>query len=47
MTPEGVKTSESDSKVTTNFVKQHLQIGIESLQELQNSGESVKHMRFE
>ena len=47
MTPEGVKTSESDSKVTTDFVKRHLQIGIESLQELQFSGESVKHMRFE
>jgi len=47
MTPEGVKTSESDSKVTTDFVRQHLQIGIESLQELQFSGESVKHMRFE
>ncbi len=47
MTPEGVKTAESDSKVTSHFVLRHLQIGIESLQELQNSGESVKHMRFE
>lgn len=47
MTPEGVKTSESDKKVTTDFVKAHLQIGIDSLIELQNSGESVKHMRFE
>ncbi|RSK44959.1 AMP nucleosidase [Hymenobacter rigui] len=47
MTPEGVKTSESDKKVTTDFVNAHLQIGIESLLELKNSGESVKHMRFE
>ena len=47
MTPEGVKTSESDSKVTADFVRQHLAIGIESLRELQNSGESVKHLRFE
>jgi AMP nucleosidase len=47
MTPEGVKTAESDSKVTTNFVKQHLMIGIESLLELKNSGESVKHLKFE
>lgn len=46
MTPEGVKTSESDSRVTANFVKAHLTIGIEALQELQNSGESVKHLRF-
>ncbi|OON67038.1 AMP nucleosidase [Hymenobacter sp. CRA2] len=47
MTPEGVKTAESDKKVTTDYVTSHLQIGIESLLELKNSGESVKHMRFE
>jgi AMP nucleosidase len=47
MTPEGVKTAESDSKVTTDFVKRHLAIGIDSLLELKNSGESVKHMKFE
>ncbi|MBC8084579.1 MAG: AMP nucleosidase [Hymenobacter sp.] len=47
MTPEGVKTSESDQKVTSDFVTAHLQIGIDSLLELKNSGESVKHMRFE
>ena len=42
-----MKTAESDSKVTTNYVKQHLMIGIESLLELKNSGESVKHLKFE
>lgn len=47
MTPDGVKTEESDKKVTANFVEQHLQIGIDSLVELANSGESVKHLRFE
>lgn len=47
MEPDGVKTEESDRKVTSNFVEKHLQIGIESLDELANSGESVKHMRFE
>lgn len=47
MTPEGVKTAESDSKVTSGYVQAHLQIGIDSLIELQNSGESVKHLRFE
>lgn len=46
MTPEGVKTSESDKQVTTNYVETHLSIGIDSLLELINSGESVKHMRF-
>jgi AMP nucleosidase len=47
MIPEGVKTTESDKKVTTKFVDDHLDIGIESLVELRNSGESVKHLRFE
>lgn len=47
MVPEGVKTSESDKKVTSSFVENHLQIGIDSLVELRDSGESVKHMRFE
>jgi AMP nucleosidase len=47
MIPEGVKTSNSDKKVTDKFVKQHLDIGIDSLIELRDSGESVKHLRFE
>ena len=47
MVPEGVKTEASDKKVTAGFVKNHLQIGIDSLKELQNSGISVKHLRFE
>ena len=47
MIPDGVKTEESDKKVTGTFVEKHLQIGIDSLNELANSGESVKHLRFE
>ena len=47
MTPEGVKTAESDKNVTKNYVEKHIQIGIESLKELRDSGESVKHMIFE
>jgi len=47
MTPEGVKTSESDKKVTTEFVTSHLEIGIDALIELKDSGESVKHLIFE
>jgi AMP nucleosidase len=47
MVPEGVKTEESDKIVTVNFVDKHLQIGIDSLKELAQSGESVKHLRFE
>jgi AMP nucleosidase len=47
MTPEGVKTSQGDRAVTERYVRQHLDIGIESLIELRDSGESVKHLRFE
>lgn len=47
MIPEGVKTDESDKKVTSNFVNTHLEIGIDALKELRDSGESVKHLRFE
>lgn len=47
MTPEGVKTAESDKKVSSKFVNNHLQIGIDALKELRESGESVKHMRFD
>lgn len=46
MVSEGVKTSESDSKVTSHFVDDHLKIGIESLQQLINNGNTVKHLRF-
>ena len=34
MIPEGVKTEESDKKVTSSFVKDHLQIGIDALKEI-------------
>jgi AMP nucleosidase len=47
LVPEGVKTSESDKNVTANFVEVQLSIGIDALVELRDSGESVKHMRFD
>lgn len=46
MSPEGVKTSESDVEVTTNYADMHLKIGIESLKQLINDGLTVKHLRF-
>jgi AMP nucleosidase len=46
MIPEGVKTSESDSKVTSEFVDRHLAMGILSLKQLINNGDTVKHLRF-
>lgn len=47
MIPEGIKTEESDRRVTSDFVNSHLKIGIDALNELAESGESVKHLRFE
>ncbi len=46
MTPEGVKTAESDLEVTRRFTELHLKIGIDSLKELINNGLTVKHLRF-
>ncbi|MBV8309547.1 MAG: hypothetical protein JO344_04015 [Planctomycetaceae bacterium] len=47
MIPEGVKTSRSDKAVTEKYVREHLEIGIDSLIELRDSGKSVMHLRFD
>ena len=46
MVSEGVKTSSSDSKVTAKFVDAHIKIGIKSLKQLKDNGNTVKHLRF-
>jgi AMP nucleosidase len=46
MVPEGVKTDESDKKVTSNYVNTHIEIGIETLEEIKNEGLSVRHLKF-
>lgn len=46
MIPDGVKTEESDKKVTSSFVEVHLKIGIDSLKQLINDGLTVRHLRF-
>lgn len=46
MIPEGVKTDESDLKVTNTFVTNHLNIGIASLKQLINNSLTVRHLRF-
>lgn len=46
MVPEGVKTDKSDTLVTSKFVDNHLKIGIDSLKQLINNGNTVKHLRF-
>ena len=46
MEPDGIKTAESDKKVTEDFASLHLRIGIDSLKEIINDGLTVKHLKF-
>ena len=46
MIASGIKTTESDKHVTEQFVKNHVEIGIEALKLLSRSGSSIKHLRF-
>ena len=46
MVPEGIKTEESDKKVTSEYVERHLKIGIDSLKQLINNGLTVRHLQF-
>ena len=46
ITPDGVKTEESDRRVTEQWVNLHLQIGIEAMTELGQKGEKIKHFRY-
>ncbi len=46
MIPEGVKTDESDKLVTNTFAETHLKIGIDSLRQLINNSQTVRHLKF-
>lgn len=46
MISSGVKTAESDKKVSTEFVDLHIDTGIKALFEIKDNGLSVKHLRF-
>jgi AMP nucleosidase len=46
MIPEGIKTAETDEKVTQQFTEEHIRIGIDSLNLLINDGLTVRHLRF-
>jgi AMP nucleosidase len=46
MFPEGIKTLESDRKVTENYVTEHLKIGLEALRQLIENRLTVRHLKF-
>ena len=47
MTPDGVKTEQSDKKVTSNYVREHVEIGIEALRMIIEEKKTVKHLKYE
>jgi AMP nucleosidase len=47
MISEGIKTQKSDKKVTKKYADLHLKIGIQSLNQLINNGQTVKHLYFD
>jgi AMP nucleosidase len=46
MISTGIKTAESDSRVTGKYAETHLRIGIDALKEIKDNRISVKHLRF-
>ncbi len=46
MTPDGVKTSASDAAVSFDWSNNHLEIGIDSLTEIGEMGETIKHFTY-
>ena len=45
--PAGVKTEASDAKVSADYVRNHIKVGIESLKLIRRHGKSVRHLRFD
>jgi AMP nucleosidase len=47
MISTGIKTEESDKKVTKNFVNEHIDIGMNAMREIASKGKSVKHLKYD
>ena len=47
MEPEGVKTEESDNRVTQNFAATHVRIGIEAMKLIIGQRKTVRHLKFD
>jgi len=46
ITPDGIKTEESDELVTRDWSDLHLQIGIDAMTDIGASGEPIKHFHY-
>ncbi|MCH5182127.1 MAG: AMP nucleosidase [Prevotellaceae bacterium] len=47
MFPEGVKTEESDRRVTAGYAATHVRIGIEAMRLIQDERKTVRHLKFD
>jgi AMP nucleosidase len=46
LTPEGIKTKESDDMVIRQWTENHLELGIEAMTEIGEKGEPIKHFTY-
>lgn len=46
LVPEGIKTEESDDRVTRQWTENHLKLGIEAMTEIGVKGEPIKHFTY-
>jgi AMP nucleosidase len=46
MEESGVKTEESDKRITLQFVNEHFKLGVEALQQILEGKKTVRHIRF-
>jgi AMP nucleosidase len=46
ITPDGIKTEESDERVTSDWSDMHLQIGIDAMMQIGAQGEPIKHFQY-
>ena len=46
ITPDGVKTAESDKEVTSKWADLHLDIGIEAMTSIGDAGEQIRHFQY-
>lgn len=43
---DGIKTEESDRKVTKQFVNEHLNLGVDALRQIIEEKRTVRHIRY-
>ncbi|NNL67007.1 MAG: AMP nucleosidase [Myxococcales bacterium] len=46
ITPDGVKTEDSDRYVSENWVSAHVELGIEAMTDIGKRGETIKHYQY-